>query len=183
MQLSISKLLRLVLVVILFIAPSSQVLSDSLKIYVHTDKDGTLVFSDKPSEGSILVNLNQRHMTMPATDTSILDRLQGNDEANKPQYQIVLDQPDEKATIRDNSGEVFVSGHITPALKFGYRVRLKLDDNVLQKPHGKAVFTLRNIDRGEHKVQLELLDTQGNIISKSEPHTFYMFRTSIFKAR
>ena len=41
------------------------------------------------------------------------------------------------------------------------------------------MFALRNIDRGEHQIKLELLNEKGKVIASSEAVTFYMHRARI----
>jgi hypothetical protein len=153
--------------------------ANTTKVYVHKDKNGILVFTDKPVPGATLVNLNHKTLTMPATDTSILSRLQAEDEIKAIEYRISINQPDDKATIRDNNGIVRVAGQVLPSMRHDHRVRLRLDGKIWQKPHKNAVFILRNIDRGEHSVVLELIDEKDKVIASSDPSIFYLFRASV----
>lgn len=152
------------------------------KVYVHTDENGILVFSDKPEPGAQVVNLNKRQqLTMPSVDTSILEQLQNQDKEEKPLYQVFIDQPLDQATIRDNHGNIYVTGHVTPSFRTGFKVRLLLDGKQRQKPHSTAIFRLKDVDRGEHTLVLELLDSSGQVLAVSEPRTVYLFRTSTIR--
>ncbi|CAM5218367.1 hypothetical protein [Alishewanella longhuensis] len=42
-----------------------------------------------------------------------------------------------------------------------------------------TAFVLRDIDRGEHNIQLELLDQSGKLIATSPLTTFYLHRASL----
>jgi hypothetical protein len=44
------------------------------------------------------------------------------------------------------------------------------------------MFVLRNIDRGEHIIKMQLLNDKGKIIASSKPITFYMHRASVNNA-
>lgn len=149
------------------------------KVYVYKDKNGNTVFSDQPRPGAKEVKFNSKTMTMPATDTRILDLLQAQGQIKPLEYQLNINQPEDKATIRDNSGQVNISGQVNPALKFGQKIQLRFDGQIVQKPHSNAIFVLRDINRGEHTIVLELLDAQGKVIASSKPRTFYLFRASV----
>jgi hypothetical protein len=155
--------------------------TELIKVYVHKDQNGILVFTDKPVPGATLVNLNRNTLTMPATDTSILSQLQAQSEVKAVDYRLSINQPDDKSTIRNNNGVVRIAGQVLPSMKHNHRVRLKLDGKAWQKPHKNTVFILRNIDRGEHSVVLELIDDKNQIVTSSDPVTFFLFRVSAIK--
>jgi hypothetical protein len=67
-------------------------------------------------------------------------------------------QPEDQATLRDNTGSVYIEGRITPRFQRGLKVRLVFDGLAYGEPQNTAVFVLRDIDRGEHTIQLELID-------------------------
>lgn len=146
------------------------------KVYVWRDENGVLVFSDNPRPGAEEAKLKENNINMPSVDTSILDI--------KPQkipdkYQVVISQPEQNATIRDNSGSVFIAGGIKPIFKRGHLIQLLLDGVPHGKPQAYSMFALRNIDRGEHQIKMELLNEKGKIIASSEAVTFYMHRASV----
>lgn len=146
------------------------------KVYVWRDENGVLVFSDSPRAGAEEVKIKEDALTLPSVDTSILDI--------KPQiiddsYEVVVTQPEDNATIRDNSGSVYVAGGIKPIFKRGYRIQLYLDGKAHGKPQTHSMFALRNVDRGEHQIKMELIDDKGKVIASSEQVTFYMHRASV----
>jgi hypothetical protein len=61
----------------------------------------------------------------------------------------------------------------------GLRVRLLLDGKSQGEPQNNAVFILRDVHRGEHKLQMELFDQSGKLIATSPVTTFYLHRTSV----
>ena len=97
----------------------------------------------------------------------------------KDDYQVEINQPKENATIRDNTGSVYVSGSIKPIFKQGLNIQLYLDNKPYEKPQSHSMFVLRDIDRGEHIIKMELLNEKGKVIASSKPITFYMHRASV----
>ena len=158
---------------------SAEASAEAAKVYVWRNAEGTLVYSDSPKPGAEEVTVKDPNISSSSIDTSILD-LTPKKISNK--YQVEITQPEENATIRDNTGSVYVSGRIKPIFKRGLSINLLLDGQPYLKPQTHSMFVLRNIDRGEHKIKMELLDEKGKVIASSDPITFYMHRASVNKA-
>jgi hypothetical protein len=171
--------LLLFLLALLLVLAAMSSLAAPQKVYVYKDKNGDKVFSDQPHPGAKEVKFNSKTMTMPTTDTGIFGQLRTQGDAKPLKYQLSVNQPEDQATIRDNGGVVNISGQVSPTLKFGQKVQLKLDGQIVQKPHSNVIFVLRDINRGEHTIMLELLSPQGKVIASSKPRTFYLFRASV----
>ena len=169
-------MVKLYFILILTVIMASPVDAAQAKVYVWRDENGVLVFSDSPRAGAEEVKVREDALTLPSVDTSILDI--------KPQviddtYEVVITQPENNATIRDNSGSVYVAGGIKPIFKRGYRIQLYLDGKAHSKPQTHSMFALRNVDRGEHQIKMDLIDKTGKVIASSESVTFYMHRASV----
>ncbi|GHE94162.1 hypothetical protein GCM10011501_24630 [Thalassotalea profundi] len=157
----------------------AEVSAGSTKIYVWRNADGVLVYSDSPKPGAEEVNVNSPNISSSSVDTSILDI---TPKVIENTYQVEITQPENNATIRDNTGSVYVSGRIKPIFKRGLTIALILDGKPYLKPQTHSMFVLRNIDRGEHQIKMDLLDEKGKVIASSTPITFYMHRASVNKA-
>ena len=174
----ISLMVKYFIAISLAISFAFPVQATSAKIYVWRNEKGVLVFSDSPRPGAEEVKLKPGNTTMPSMniETSLLDI---NPNIIKNDYQVVITQPQDNATIRDNTGSVYISGGIKPVFKRGFKVQLILDDKPHKKPQAHSMFSLRNIDRGEHQIKMNLLDNEGKVIASSKPITFYMHRASV----
>ena len=167
-------------IVILFCSLVAPVLATTAKIYVWRNEEGVLVFSDSPRPGAEEVEVKSDTNVVPSVDTSILDiKPKEIDDA----YQVEITQPEDNATVRDNTGSVYVTGRIKPIFKRGLKIQLYLDDTPYEKPQTHSMFALRNIDRGEHQLKMELINQKGKVIASSKPITFYMHRQSVLKAK
>lgn len=145
-------------------------------IYVWHNKDGVLVFSDTPKKGAEKVKLTSNVMSMPSTDTSVLD----TPAPAKPlKFSVQIITPKDQGTIRDNSGSVHITGEIKPRFIQGHQVQLFLDGVAVSKPQSSALFVLRNVDRGAHTLTLKLLNAEKKVLSTSAPTTFYLHRKGI----
>lgn len=171
-------MIKLLLFTLLVITLAAPVHPKTSKIYVWRNEKGILVFSDSPRAGAEEVKTKPGNIIQSSTsvDTAVLD-ITPYEAVVK--YNIAINTPRNNATIRDNTGSIYISGGIKPRFKAGLSVQLILDG----KPHAKAqnhsIFSLRSIERGEHNIKMLLLDETGKVIASSELVTFYMHRASI----
>lgn len=146
------------------------------KVYSWKDKNGVLVFSDTPRPGATEVKLNTQNLTMPATDTSILDASSNTAPVN---FKVIIAAPSNEETVRENTGSVYVTTRITPRFKAGFKVQLLVDGAPHGDPSNSTTFALREVDRGEHTLQAKLFDANNKLVSVSPVSTFFMHRASI----
>ena len=164
------------------------------QVYVWRNENGELVFSDSPRSGAEVVKHNQTNdssskknkanniikkddIPLLHMETSFLDI---NPEVISNEYEVVINQPKNNATIRDNTGSLIIRGGIKPFFKQGYRVQLYIDDKTYKKPQTHSLYSLHGISRGEHQIKIILLDENDTKISTSKKITFYMHRAGSY---
>lgn len=162
-----------VLLTFLLCCPAAVLASDN-KIYVYRDHNGVLVFSDSPKPGSEELKLSNRANIMESTEP-----FQPRQATEAEPFSIAIEHPEHEGTVRENTGTVYVSGRITPRFPRGFQVRLMLNGDPTGSPQTNTTFALRNLDRGEHQLQMQLLDQSGKLIAASETITFYLHRASV----
>ena len=172
-------MLKILSVILLMSSLAIPVQATSTKIYVWRNEEGVLVFSDSPRPGAEEVDVADTNI-MKSANTSILDIKPKEIDNN---YIVEITQPKNNATVRDNTGSVHVTGRIKPIFKRGLTIQLSIDDKPYGKPQTHTRFALRNIERGEHQIKMDLIDQKGKVIASSEAVTFYMHRASVIKAR
>ncbi|NMP17179.1 DUF4124 domain-containing protein [Thalassotalea sp. Y01] len=150
------------------------------KVYVWRNENGDLVFSDSPKPGAEEVaeeiEVNNKQTIISSVDTSVLDI---SPRVVEEEYRVEISQPEDHATIRDNSGSIYISGRVAPVFKRGFSVRLIFNGEAYGEPQTRSVFILRDVDRGEHKIKLELLNNQGKVIASSKERTVYLHRARV----
>lgn len=170
-------MIKLLLLTLLGITLAAPVHPKTSKIYVWRNEKGILVFSDSPRPGAEEVKTKPGNIIQSSTSiaTKVLDI---TPQKIIEKYEIVINTPKNNATIRDNTGSIYISGGIKPRFKSGLELQLVLDGKPHQKPQKHSMFSLRDIDRGEHKIKMLLLDEEGKVIASSTSVTFYMHRAS-----
>lgn len=143
--------------------------SGDKKIYSWVDKNGVLVFSDTPKVGATEVKLTSQTLSMPTVDTRILDEQQP---VAAKSYKVVISSPADQGTVRENTGSVYVTSRITPRFENGFKIQLLVDGTAFAEPSNTSTFALRDVNRGEHTLQVKLFDPQGSIVSVSPISTF-----------
>ena len=171
-------MMKLILLTLLAMSIAVPVNAGTAKIYVWRNENGELVYSDTPRPGAEEIKTKPGNVIKSSTslDTQVLD-IKTKEIAEE--YQVVINHPKDNATIRDNTGSVYISGIIKPIFKRGLKVQLILDDEPYNKPQNHTQFSLRNIDRGEHQIKMQVFNEKGKVIALSKPITFYMHRASV----
>ncbi|KTD16102.1 hypothetical protein Ljor_0408 [Legionella jordanis] len=92
-------------------------------------------------------------------------------------YEVEIFQPKNQETIRNNQGRLIVLSRLSRPL-FRNKQQLLLDDKIYCTQTG-SYFVLDNVNRGAHKLVIQIVDGQGKIISVSQPIVIYMHRAFI----
>ena len=154
--------------------------SGAAEVYRSVDEDGNVVFTDQPSEGAEVIEIDklQTIKPPPVRDSDYAPR----QEKPKPAYtEIRITSPENDLAIRENSGNVSVSISTTPGLRPGDAVFLYLDGKEfnLGNSTGKS-FT--GLDRGTHQLRAVIKSSDGRILLSSKSVTFHLLRQSVIPA-
>lgn len=171
-------MIKTLLLLLLTASIATPVNVSAAKIYVWRNEKGELVYSDTPRPGAEEVKTKPGNVIKSTNrvETQLLDIQKGD---ISEEYQVIINHPRDNATIRDNTGSVYISGIIKPIFKRGLTVQLILDDKPYQKPQNHSRFSIKNIDRGEHQIKMRVFNEKGKVIALSKPITFYMHRASV----
>jgi len=93
---------------------------------------------------------------------------------------IAITSPQSEETIHDNTGKV----PVTVAIKNGDVMAagglyVLLDGHRYGPARHSVSFVLKSVTRGEHTLQVHLVDAGGNVIAASDSVKFYMWQASI----
>lgn len=150
-------------------------------VYRHVDANGNVVYSDEPGQGS-RIDLKPITVVDPAEVESRSRPAQSTTTSpSAVDYdRFAITSPSNGETLpTGQGGNVQVQLAIEPELQPGDRVQLRVDGAVSQSPMHTSVFALSQLERGEHRIQAELLDAQGRVRLSTPAITLYVQRASV----
>lgn len=128
------------------------------EIYRSQDAQGRPVFSDRPSENSQPVVLDELNTT-PSIDVPDAPPLQGK-VVSEDTPQLSISQPREGQILPNGLQATTVALSLSKPLPPGYRLAISLDGKTLQT--GTATqLSIPRLNRGRHQISATLLDAKG----------------------
>ncbi|MFT2090364.1 DUF4124 domain-containing protein [Paraglaciecola sp. 2405UD69-4] len=168
------KLLFVLGILLLCITASANV------IYKTVKEDGTVVYTDVPTNGATSVNLSAVNSAVIPTLGNSNQSAQTVQPINKPEkkikYLVNILKPSAEQTIRNNAGEVSVKAQVTPKITGMFKLFL---NNQFVSSNSNGAFTLENLNRGAHNIEVKFFNKSGKILASSEVQTFYLHKTSV----
>jgi hypothetical protein len=149
-------------------------------IYKWTDDNGNVHFSDKPQPGAETIKLPPTQTFSPPKATEPLPPEHEIARQTTATYtKIMIVQPQDQETIRSNQGLLSVITRVEPELNTGDKLQLIYDGSPVGPPQTEPAFTLKQIFRGSHTLQLQVVSEDGKVIGSSNTVTIFMHHTRI----
>lgn len=154
------------------------------QIYKYTDAHGNTVFTNQPPHGQAaetveLPPTNTVEAQQPTAAPSTSTPAQSRPEQRQPYSHLTLTGlPDDGGALRANNGTFSVGVDLQPRLQPGHQLRLLLDGQPYGQPSNVPQLQLVNIDRGEHRLAVEVL-AGGRQVQQSPAVTFTVQRISV----
>jgi hypothetical protein len=154
--------------------------SATAAIYKWVDKDGKVHYSDTPIENAQPVEFKENTQNQIKLPPPVV-----RESAPQPQepvedlYQMRITSPSEEETLRDNNGNITIIGSIAPDLASNHRLILLMDGQVIGAAQSIPVFSLDNIDRGEHTFEIKAIAQNGKQLASTPPRTVFLHRAII----
>lgn len=143
-------------------------------VYVTYDEFGNPIFSDTPTEGAKKMEVEDV-MTIPA--------FRGpppsgpRPEPVERYRQLRITSPENDKTYFRAEGNVMLSATVVPRLRASDTLIVFMDGQEIYS--GKSTsFSLDEVDRGTHTLELVVEDGAGNEVKRSETVTFHVRQTS-----
>lgn len=155
------------------------------QVFTYIDENGNRVFTDRPRSHAAQPVETRTTNEMPAMPVAPRpsEAAQAAAEPAVVYAQLQILAPADDATIRNNAGELEVTVDSQPPLHTDHLYRLTLDGAPVGEASTSPLQRLHNVDRGSHRLQVEIVDAQGKTLQHSPPHTFHMLRTSLAQRR
>ena len=143
------------------------------KVYRSIGKDGSVTFSDQGEAGQQEVEVrspNTVDITVPKLPRSAPQ--EQNKQDGDDGYRITITRPSPEQTFQNPSEPLAVGYAIEPALQGGDKAEVIYDGQVLEGA------TIEWPNRGEHTVQVRIVDKSGAELASSDTVTFFVHRPS-----
>ena len=151
-------------------------------IYRTTDADGNVVFTDAPPAGVEASERieNPQVNSMPPPALMPAPERDSADEPTEPQgYEVSIVSPPNETTIPNGPGNFSVSADVAPGLAPGDNLQLYMDGVPWGEPQGSGIWQLTNVFRGEHSLNVGVIDASGDTVTMSSPVTVFVFRPGL----
>lgn len=142
-----------------------------------TDADGVVHYSDVPVDGAVAVNIAEYTRATGARIAPSTPASSATNEPAQPQtafrYEsISVSSPGPEETLWNIEGVLSVSVSVSPGLQSGHQVRAYFDgqERLVQGTN----FTIDEVYRGVHNIQVEVIDNTGKLMIRSQPNRFYV---------
>jgi hypothetical protein len=151
-------------------------------IYKYIDENGQTIFTDQPpANGSKAESIEMDTINSSVPPTIDKERstpsIQGKNSA--VDYQTVITSPGDGDTIAMGPGNFSVSAALSPPLSANERVRLIVDGMTVGEAQRQPVWQLNNVFRGEHKLVVERLKGDEEVVHRSASSSVLVLRPSI----
>lgn len=167
---------------LILILLSTAALAEQGKLYKWVDKNGEVVYSDKP------LDAKAEEITPPALQSTrpVKEKPKAaaaKDKDKKPAFvysDILITQPAMDENIHDNEGKVSIAVEVKPAFfsTLGHTINIKLDGETVVSKSKVLSASLDNLDRGTHTLIAEVCDETGKVLKTSKGVQFHIHRVS-----
>lgn len=147
-------------------------------IYKTVDKDGNVVYTDTNPGTQNAEEVELKPIT-PLPSVSVQYRApvsqpKETESSDDAYTNLAIINPADGTTVR-NAGNFSVTVQTMPRLMSGHRLRLLLDGKPVDKPKRALNFTLLNVDRGSHQLQLDVVNGSNQVVQSTNT-TVYVQR-------
>lgn len=151
-------------------------------VYRWTDADGTVHYSDSPTDGAEKVELGETSVvpTLKPTPRSNSSERYRSGASGAGYSKIGIASPAHEQTLRNVEG-ITVSVILEPSLRAdeGHAIQLYYDGNAQGEPQAGTQFVISEAERGAHTLAAAVLDANGKVVLRSADSVFFLHRRSI----
>ena len=152
-------------------------------VYRTVDKHGNAIFSDRPSPGAEHVEITVKESLAPPKAKRFEYTPDIAAENNTPVVYETFDiaSPENNQTFRAAASDaISITFTLQPALdtKQGHRILLYVDGDK-HTELSAPLFTLTELERGEHTVSAELVDADSALLKRAVAVKFFVFRPQV----
>lgn len=154
----------------------------SADVYRWVDADGQAHYSDRPQRGAERITLT---VTRPAASSTTSSGQAADATDNQVPEPVVgyesltITRPAQEQTLWNIEGQLDVAAAVQPPLQPGHALQFYLDGRMAAATPGASQTRFTEVYRGEHTLQVEVVDASGRSLVSSPTLTFFVRQTSI----
>lgn len=151
-------------------------------IYKTVDKDGRVIYTDKPKDEKArkleLRDINTTPSPEPLPDSTAVDSFQSRPAAIS--YQIDIISPRQDVIIPIGQRDLAIAINVTPALRGDHLLVYFMDGELLEETTTNNII-VKDVPRGTHTIVVEAIDPGGQSLGTSAPVSVSVMRPVIKK--
>lgn len=151
------------------------------EVYRVVDEDGTVQYTDNPPAGDPTVESvdlptinTQPALKIPRTVTK-----KDAQEEHSGYQNVSISVPAQGTTIPPGQESIPVQISLTPQLKDGDAIQLMFNGQPYVAASSSTSYNIGSLIRGEHSIQAQIIDSNGDVVAQSGTTTVYVKRHSI----
>lgn len=148
-------------------------------VYKSYDKDGNVVYSDSPKGKNATEVILPRINTVPSntqdTPVSSHSLAQADEDMTEGDYQIRITSPRPEASIPAAQQDIAVVVEIEPSLSDTHSLLYTLNGDIVQETQLSNIL-ISHPPRGSLILGVEVIDEDGNVITRADPVTVHLLR-------
>lgn len=154
-------------------------------VYRWTDANGQTHFTDRPRPGAERVTVTVSPPTSsPAVPVGTNRSTSGAADSGTPDEtagyrSLIITSPAQEQVLWNIEGQLDVVAAVQPALSPGHALRFTLDGQPRMADPGETGMRFQEVFRGEHTLQVEVVDGAGNTVATGPLTRFYVRQTSV----
>jgi hypothetical protein len=136
-------------------------------IYKTRDKDGNVVYTDKPPAGE------SEQVNLPPINSLSSGNLPSIPKRAKPQqpqperYDINVLSPRENVTITPGQRDLAIAVGLSQSLSENHWILYFINDELIEETQSTSIV-IQDIPRGTHRITIDVIDKDGNILGQSD---------------
>jgi len=165
--------------VLLLMIWSSALLAQSTTVYKKRMPDGSIQFSDQPSQNAETMQV-EPVPTIPALRTAPPEQATKQATEAKELYAVFrFLEPENGASVWSGNGSVAVKLEVQPQLMGDHSIQISIDGQILSQQQSLELV-VPGIERGTHQIEAAILDFRGKAI-KTISQTITVHRPSVLR--
>lgn len=146
-------------------------------VFKTVDEKGKVSFSDTPQEQSTKVELRDINTAKPVKASARPPTTPVKESALTSYTDLSITSPKPDALIPNGLVAFTVVAKISPELQAGHKLQLSIDGQV-HSSSATSSITVDSIHRGQHTLQLSIVDDKGKTLKKSKSINISALRPS-----